>query len=231
MTNCAKICPQLSTNYRPPDTPQLRTCPQLRTLFNTMYILELLDLSYYRSQRRFPHHLKGISSQGCWMILIGCRTYGDWKAGGWVFFDFLVLKKGGLWRFLRRICNQATLSLRSMSNTPNTADTYDSDTDTPFPTDTYVSSFSGSGIGWFDNGYFPIDIAIYWLLHWFIKRESGRQRPVSKYVHWQVKEVSTSSSIDYLKNLSTDTQICLLTDKNWRWWVRAVSISNTIHQY
>ena len=33
-------------------------------------------------------------------------------------------------------------------NMPNTSDTSDSDTDPPFLPDAYVSSFSGSGIGW-----------------------------------------------------------------------------------
>ena len=67
----------------------------------------------------------------------------------------LVLKKGYLWRFLRRIFNQTPLYLQKTPNTPNTDDTYDSDTDTPFPLDTAVSSFSGSGVSWFDNGHFP----------------------------------------------------------------------------
>ena len=59
---------------------------------------------------------------------------------------FLVQKKGDLWQFLRRICKQTTLYLQAMPNTLNTADTSDSDTDTPFPPDTAVSSFSGSGL-------------------------------------------------------------------------------------
>ena len=63
---CLKVC-----------CPQLRTYPQLRTLFNPMYIPELLDLSYHHSRRRIPHNLKGFNSHGCWMILIGCRTDGD----------------------------------------------------------------------------------------------------------------------------------------------------------
>ena len=50
----------------------------MRTLFNPMNILELLDLSYHCSHRGVPRHLKGISSQGCWMILVGCRIDGDW---------------------------------------------------------------------------------------------------------------------------------------------------------
>ena len=58
-----------------------------------------------------------------------------------------------LWRFLRRICNQTTLSLPKTPNTPDTDDTSNSDTDTPSPKNTYVSSFSGSGISWFDNWY------------------------------------------------------------------------------
>ena len=59
-----------------------------------MYIPELLDLSDHCSHRRVPHHLKFISSQGFWMIMIGCRTDGDLKAGGWVFLIFWYSKKG-----------------------------------------------------------------------------------------------------------------------------------------
>ena len=114
------------------------------------------------------------------MILIGCRTDGDWKAGGWIFSDFLVEKKGDLWRFLKRICNQTTLSLGGTSDTPNTTDTpdtddtSDSDTDTPFPLDTAVSSFSGSGISWFENGNIPnrnCDL----LIAWFVSERSSRE--------------------------------------------------------
>ena len=59
-----------------------------------MYILEVLDLSYHRSYRRVPHHLKHVSSQGCWMILIGYRTDGYWKAGGCFFSSFWYSKNG-----------------------------------------------------------------------------------------------------------------------------------------
>ena len=58
----------------------------------------------------------------------------------------LVLKKGYLRRFLRRICNHTTLSLQATPDTPNISDTSESDTDTPFPPETDLSSFSGSGI-------------------------------------------------------------------------------------
>ena len=111
---------------------------------------------------------------------------------------FLVLKKGDLWRFLRRICNQTTLSLQATLYTPNTSDTYDSetDTDTPLPTNKAVSSFSGSGISWFDNGHIPADISICWLPDWFLNREAGRWKRFLMDAHWLVKEVSTSSSVD-----------------------------------
>ena len=126
-----------------------------------MYIPELLDLSYHRIHRRIPHNLKGISSIGCWIILIGCRKDEYWKAGAWIFPTFLVLKNGNLWRLLRRICKQTILYLQSTPNTPympdtlNTPNTSNSDTDTPLPPDTAVSSFSGSGISWFENRLFP----------------------------------------------------------------------------
>ena len=77
------------------------------------------------------------------------------------FPTFLVLKNGNLWRLLRRICKQTILYLQSTPNTPytpdtlNTPNTSNSDTDTPLPPDTAVSSFSGSGISWFENRLFP----------------------------------------------------------------------------
>ena len=55
------------------------------------------------------------------------------------FPNVLVLKKGDLWRFLRRICNQTTLSLPKTPDMPDTDNTSESNSDTPFPKDTYVS--------------------------------------------------------------------------------------------
>ena len=60
-----------------------------------MYISELLDPSEHRSHMCFPHQLKGISSQWCWMIMIGCRTDGYWKSGGWLFPDCFGTRKRG----------------------------------------------------------------------------------------------------------------------------------------
>ena len=87
-------------------------------------------------------------------------------------------KKGYLWGFLQSVCNQTTLSLKSTSDTPNNDNTSDSDTDTPFMPDTAVSSFSGSGFSWFDNGHIPNTIVICWLPDWFLNRESGIRRRV-----------------------------------------------------
>ena len=135
-------------------------CPQSRTFFNPVYIPEILDLSYHRIRRRVTYHLKVISSRGFWILLVGCRKDGYWKSDAWIFPIFLVLKNGDLWRFLRRICNQTILSLRSTPNMPdtpdtlNTPDTSESETDTPLSPYTAVSSFSGSGISWFDNELF-----------------------------------------------------------------------------
>ena len=165
------------------------------------------------------------------MILIGCRTYGYWKSGGWIFSNFLVLKKGDLWRFLLRICNHTTLSLRATPDTPNTANAYDFDTDTPFPPDTDVSSFSGSGISWFDNRHFPsrhCDLLIASLVY-----ERSRQETKTRfYGRALTGERSVNFLIHWLpENLSTETWRRLLTDINWKWRGRAVPISNPIHQY
>ena len=140
---CLKVC-----------CPRLSTCPQLMPVFNPMYIPELLDLSCHSSRWHIPHNLKFISYQGCWMNMIWCIKDEYWKAGGWLFSDFLVLKKGDLWRFFWRICDQTTLSLKKTPDTPDTDNTSDSDTDTPFSIFTYLSSFSGSEISWFDNWHF-----------------------------------------------------------------------------
>ena len=86
----------------------------------------------------------------------------------------LVLKKGDLWRFLQHICNQTTLYLQAMYDTPNTSDTSDCNTDTPFSPDTYVSSFSGSGISLFDKGHILTNIAICWLPDLFLNGEARR---------------------------------------------------------
>ena len=196
-----------------------------------MYILELLDLSYHRSHRRVPHHLKHIIYQGFWMILIGCRTDGYWKSSGWIFSGFLVLRKGGLWRFLRRICDQTTLSLQATYGTPENYDTYVYETEIPFLNNIDVSSFSVSGISWFDNGHIPTDTAICWLPDWFLNREARRRRCVSTDVHLKVKEFSTSSYVDYLTYLSNYTRIFLSMATNRQWRGRAVSISNQRHEY
>ena len=83
----------------------------------------------------------------------------------------------------------------------------------------------------FTTNNFQIDIADCWLPHWFLNGAVGRRIHVPTDAHWRVKEVSTSSSVDYLNNLSTETRRCLLEDTNWWWRGQAVSISNTIHQY
>ena len=134
------------------------------------------------------------------------------------FVPFFYTKKGGLWRFLWRICNQTTLSLISTSNMPDTANTSESDTGIPFPPDTAVLSFSGSGISWFYNRHIQTNIVICWLPDWFLNGEARRRRRVLTDAHWRVKEVSTSSSIYYLTDLSTDMQKTLSTDTTW--WVK-----------
>ena len=108
----------------------------------------------------------------------------------------LVLKRGDLWRFLRCICNQTTRSLPKRPNMPDTDNTSESDTDTPFPKDTYVSSFSGSGISWFDNWHFlnrHYDLLIASLVSEKISRETdtpfgGRaltgERSVNLLIRW-----------------------------------------------
>ena len=191
-----------------------------------MYILVLLYPSDHHIHRYVPHPLKRISYQGCWKILIGCRTDGDWKADGGLFLKFLGTQKGYLWRFLKCICNQTTLYLWATSNAPNTSGTYESDTDTPFTPDASVSSFSDSRISWFYNGNIPTEMAICWFTDLYLNVESRRWRCIFTYVHWQVKEVSTSSSVDYLTNLSTDMWRRLSTDTNWlllHYWVTRVT--------
>ena len=79
------------------------------------------------------------------------------------------------------------------------------------------------------NGHILTYIAIYLLPDWFLNGEAGRQRHLSMYANLQVKEVSTSSSIDYLTGISTEMQRRLSTDTNWQW--RYLSLSNSIHQY
>ena len=57
------------------------------------------------------------------------------------------------WYFKKRICDafcdgfatRPPFPCKKTPDTPDTDDTFDSDTDTPFPTDTSVSSFSVSG--------------------------------------------------------------------------------------
>ena len=109
-----------------------------------------------------------------------------------------------MWQFLRRICNQTTLSLQATQDTPDIADTYESETDTSFLPDAAVSYFSGSGISWFDNVHIPTDITICWLPYWFLNRESRRQGLISTDAHWRVKEVSNPSSVYYLSDISIE---------------------------
>ena len=86
-------------------------------------------------------------------------------------------------------------------------------------------------ISWFDNRHIPTDISICWLPDWFLNGAAGRQRCILTDAHQRVKEVSKSSSIYCLTNLSTETRRRLPTDNNWRWRRWAVSISNPTHQY
>ena len=77
-----------------------------------MYIPELSYLTDHCSHRSVPHHLRRISSQRCWMILIECRTDGYWKSGSWIFPIVLVIKKGDLWRFCGVILTRPTFPCR-----------------------------------------------------------------------------------------------------------------------
>ena len=147
----------------------MSTCPQLSTLFNPMHITEPLDISNHHSHIRVPHHLKCISLQGFWMILIRCRTVGDGNPSGWLFFGFLVVlsqthnpkTRHKVRRTSYKMAKIAQIKsthlqpdhqfrashVRRSPNTPDTAYIFDSDTDTQFLLDVDVSSFSGSGIG------------------------------------------------------------------------------------
>ena len=152
-----------------------------------MYIPELLDLSYHRIGRCVPCHLKGISSQGCWMILIGCRTYGYWKSGGWLFLFFWVQKKGICDAFSDVFTNRPPFpcdprptcltltTLLTLTLTPHSRRTH------LYPHLVAVGSVDLTT----DN--FWIDIADYWLPHWFLNGSAGRQRRVSTNVHLRVK--------------------------------------------
>ena len=113
---------------RPVISPQPQACPPLLERYQ---FSRVLDDSYWVQNR--------------WRF----------KSRQLDFSRFLVLKKGNLCRFLRRIYNQTTLSLGSTPVMPGTADTSHSTTDTQFLPDTALSSFSGSGISWFENGPLP----------------------------------------------------------------------------
>ena len=153
-----------------------------------MYILEPLYLSSHHSHRRVPHQFKCIISQKNWIILIGCRTDGDLKAGGWLFLIVLVIlsqphnpktlyKLRRTWYKMDKIARIKSAHLQPdhhfltrhvwhSPDTPDTTDTSDSDTYTPFLPDTVVSSFSGSGIGWLTiDAYRPAMSSIdFWLI-------------------------------------------------------------------
>ena len=118
------------------------------------------------------------------------------------FFRFLVLKKGDLWRFLRRVCNQATLSLGDTPDISDTSNTSDSETDTPFPPETAVSSFIGSGISWFDkwahyNRYCNILIA------WLVSERSSRDMETC----FNGPSLTGEISINFLIRLLSDQSI------------------------
>ena len=151
------------------------------------------------------------------------------------FPTFLVLKKGDLWRFLRRICNQTTLSLQKTPNTPNTDDTSDSDTDTPLPLDTSVSSFSSSGVSWFDNRHFPnrhCDLLIASLVYERSSRETetrldGRasmgERSVNFLIRWLTEQyingdLDTPIDGHKLKVMGTDRVYFKPHTSIWTYW-------------
>ena len=150
----------------------MRTSTQFMTLFNSVYIPEPLDLLNRHNHSRVTQHLKCvtqhlkcISSQGYWMILIGHRIDGDWKAGSWLFPNYLVLLSQShnpktLYKFRRAWYKMAKIAQIKSShlqpdhhflvshvqhslNMPDTADTSGFDT---------VLSFSTSGIGWLTMG-------------------------------------------------------------------------------
>ena len=128
------------------------------------------------------------------------------------------------WYSKKRICDafwdvfatRPPFSCKLRRISPTLTKNYDYVTDTSLPPDTAVSSFSGSGISLFDNGHIMDNIAICWLPHLFLNGASGRRRRVSTDTHWWVKEVSNSSSVDYLTDLSTETRRRLSTDTNRR---------------
>ena len=141
-----------SGNIRPIMSPHPQACSPYLEMYQLSRVLDDYDLVYNR-----------------WILKSGRLA---------IFRFFLVLKKGDLWRFLRRICNQTTLSLPKTHNTPDTDNTSYSDTYTPLRTDTYVSSFSGSGISWFDNGHFlnrHCDLLIASLVSEQISRETEKR--------------------------------------------------------
>ena len=88
------------------------------------------------------------------MILIRCITDGYWNAGGWLFSNCFGTKKRGFVTLFAMDLQPDHPFLAKTTNTPDTENTSDSDTDAPFPIDTSVSSFSGSGNSWFDNWHF-----------------------------------------------------------------------------
>ena len=120
----------------------MRTCPQLRTLFNPRNVPEPLDLSNHHSHRRLPHHLKCISSQG--FLDDYDWVYNRWRLKTrrlafspifWYFCPSLInpklctnyvepgIKPPKYLELSLHICNQTTTSLQDTSDTTLTCPT------------------------------------------------------------------------------------------------------------
>ena len=182
--------------------PQLSTCPWLRTRFNPMYIPEPLDLWNHHSHRCVTHHLKCISSQGFWIVLIGFRTDLYWKAGGWIFWCFcpsLIIQKlctkyvepgtklPKLLELILHVCNQTTTSLWATPDTPlkiPTRLTLLNMTPTTYSFQTHLY-FHLAAVGLVDLKWTHTN----WHCHpliadWFMNWEAGRRRRISTNAHW-----------------------------------------------
>ena len=216
------------------------------TPFNPMYIPEPLDLSNDHKHRCVPHHLKYISSQGCWIILIWYRIYGDWKSGGWISSGFFVLvsqphNPKTLYKLRRTWFKMSKIArIKSAHFQPyhHSLEIQHAQHWQHFWLWHWHPISSGHICivikrqrGWLiDNGRIPTDIFICWLLidFWIEKLGDGNAFQWTHIDGWKKCQL-THPLITWpiyqrrCRSLSTDT--------NRQWRGQVVSISNTRHQY
>ena len=171
------------------------------------------------------YHLSSVLNDSDW-VWIWCRFTSRWLD----FSNFGLLKKEDLWHICDIFGTRPPLTCEPL-RTPPTLMTFLTLTLKPhyWRIRLYHHLVVAGLVDWqWTHTGRHCDILIAW---WIYERKSWEKETFSVDMHLRVKEVSISSSVDYLTNLAIETRRRLLMDTNKRWWGWVMYISNPRHQY